>query len=91
METKEQAAALLAEGLSIAEIAQRTQARVLARMPDGADVTVLSCADEWRRVRYQALEGYCMAAYLRAAEEATVPLPRALATQLRDALARALT
>lgn len=71
--------------------AASTQARVLARMPDGAGVTVLSCADEWRRVRYQALEGYCMAAYLRAAEEATVPLPRALATQLRDALARALT
>lgn len=41
-----------------------TKAAVLTSMPKGETVTVLQLGDEWCKVRYKELEGYCAMEYL---------------------------
>jgi len=48
-----------------------TEAAVLTSMPKGETVTVLQLGDEWCKVRYKELEGYCATEYLTLRETET--------------------
>ena len=70
--------------LNLREAASGT-ARIVATLPNGTALTVLSRGDTWCAVSYQGLAGYVMTAYLRFSSSAATAVPTAVPTALPTA------